>query len=70
MINSDLELLNCTVFGDLNGSENIFCHSSSSNLYFLFQEIFPVGMSVDFLVDCTCPVLLFCFLDIFGLKVV
>ena len=30
----------------LNGSEDIFPHSSSSNLYFLFQEIFPEGMSV------------------------
>ena len=30
----------------LNGSENIFPHSSSSNLYFLFQEIFSEGMCV------------------------
>ena len=30
----------------LNGSENISPHSSSSNLYFLVQEIFPAGMSV------------------------
>ena len=30
----------------LNGSENMFTHSSSSNLYFLFQEIFLVGMFV------------------------
>ena len=30
----------------LNGPENIFLHSSSSNLYFLVQEIFPTGMSV------------------------
>ena len=30
----------------LNGPENIFPHSSSSNLYCWFQEIFPAGMSV------------------------
>ena len=36
---------------------------------FLFQNIFPVGMSVVCLVDCTCLVLFFFnFLDIFGLE--
>ena len=30
----------------LNGPENIFLHLSSSNLYFLVQEIFPAGMCV------------------------
>ena len=30
----------------LNGLENIFPHSSSSNVYFLVQEICPAGMSV------------------------
>ena len=31
----------------LNGSENISPDTSYSNLYFLVQESFPVGMSVD-----------------------
>ena len=48
MINSALEPLNCTVFGDFNWARKYFPHSSSSNLYFSFQEIFPVGMSVVF----------------------
>ena len=45
MINSALEQLNCTVFGDFKWVKNIFPHSSFSNLYFLFQDIFQAGMS-------------------------
>ena len=46
MINSALEPLNCTVFGDFKWVRKYFPQSSSSNLYFLFQEIFPEVMSV------------------------
>ena len=46
MINSALEPLNCTVFGDFKWVRKYFPHSSSSNLYFLFQEIFPEGIFV------------------------
>ena len=58
MINSALEPLNCTVFLILNWSLNIFAHSSSSNLYFLVQEIFLAGRSIVCLVD-SCLVLHF-----------
>ena len=46
MINSALEPLTCTVFGDFKWVRIYHPHSSSSNLYFLVQEIFPAGMSV------------------------
>ena len=46
MINSALKPLNCTVFGDFKWVIIFSPHSSSSNLYFLFQEFFPEGISV------------------------
>ena len=51
MLNSALEPLNCTVFGDLKWVRQYVPDSSTSKLYFLFQEIFQVEMSVVFLVD-------------------
>ena len=71
MINSALELFNCAVFGDLKGSENIFPHSSSLNLYFFSpKRFFKRGCLLFCLVYCTCLVLLFYLLDIFVLKMV
>ena len=46
MINSALEPFNCTLFGDFKWVRKYFPHSSSPNLYLLFQEFFLVGMSV------------------------
>ena len=47
MINSTLEPLNCTVFGDFKWIRKYFCQLVFFNfIYFLVQEIFPAGMSV------------------------
>ena len=42
MVNSSLEPLNCTVFGYFKLLYIYFFHTLSSNLYFLFQAIFPL----------------------------
>ena len=70
MINSSLEPLNCTVFGDFKWVRKYFPHSSSSNLYFIFQEIFPVWMSVVLFGRLFMLCVLFYILDLLGLKMV
>ena len=46
MINSALEPLNCTVFGDFKWLRKYFPPLFIFKFVFLFQEIFPDGMSV------------------------
>ena len=70
MSNSALEPLNCNVFGDSKWVRKYFPHSSSSNLYFLFQEIFLDGMSVVLFSRLYMSCAPLYFLDIFGLKMV
>ena len=54
----------------LKGSVYIIFHSFSSNLYFLFQEIFPVGVSLFSLSNLymACVPFFFFFLDISVVK--
>ena len=49
----------------LKGSVYIIFHSFSSSLYFLFQEIFPVGVSLFSLSNLYMVCVPFLFLDIF-----
>ena len=67
MISSALESLNCTVFGDFEWVRKYFSHSSFSNLYILFQEIFLAAMSVVLFSRLYMSCALFSyFLNIFG----
>ena len=60
MINSALEPLKTVLsLVILNGSENISPTRLFQIYIFLVQEIFPAGMSLFCLVDCTCLVLFF-----------
>ena len=70
MINSALEPLNCTVFGDFKLVIKYFCPLVLFKFIFLVQEIFPAGMSVVLLSRLYMSCAPFYFLDIFGLKMV
>ena len=65
MINSSVEPLNCTVFGDLYGSEIFPPTHLQIYIFFYSKRVFQWGCLLLCLVDCTCIVLLFSSTELF-----